>query len=64
MSSTALALNLPDDKEIEVRNHDNKFVFTAKQVDGKLLIGVKTAKRVVYIPYDEIPLLIKNSIEK
>lgn len=64
MSRTPLDFNLPDEKEIEVRNHDNKLVFTAKQVDGKLLIGVKTAKKVVYIPYDEIRLLIKNSIEK
>ena len=64
MSNKVLDFNLPDEKEIEVRNHDNKFVFTAKVVDKKLLIGVKTAKKVVYIPYDEIPLLIKNSTEK
>lgn len=64
MKSIILDFNLPNEKEIEVRNQDNKLVFTAKQIGGQLLIGVKTAKKVVYIPYDEIPLLIKNSIEK
>lgn len=35
MKSTILDFNLPDEKEIEVRNQDNKLVFTAKQMDGQ-----------------------------